>query len=116
MAKKLFPLGQVVMTPGIQELLELPPPIIKRAGGSITFQDYSTYLMCCLESHQSGDWGEVPKEDAKENRFAVKNGLRIISSYYIHPEDEKPPALDGKFWIITEADRSVTTFLLPSEY
>lgn len=117
MAKKLFPLGRVFITPGIEELLsELLPPTVIVPGGTITYQDYATYVACCLERHQSGDWGEVPKEDAKENKLALKHGNRIMSSYYIHPEDKVPPSLDGKFWIITEADRSATTVLLPSEY
>jgi hypothetical protein len=60
-----------------------------------------------LKRHVSGDWGMVPPEDAKANRLAVDRGARILSSYDI----------EGKrVWIITEADRSVTTLLFPEEY
>ncbi|WP_308444852.1 hypothetical protein [Paraburkholderia adhaesiva] len=49
----------------------------------------------------------VPPEDAEANRWAVVNGARILSSYLIANE---------RVWIITEADRSVTTLLFPEEY
>ena len=43
-----------------------------------------------------------------ENDFALDKYLRIFSVYH---------SADGtKFWVITEADRSVTTVLLPEEY
>ena len=64
-------------------------------------------LPTLLERHRSGDWGEVPPEDARENELSVKHGLRIISSYRVAGE---------KLWVITERDRSATTLLLPSEY
>ena len=60
-----------------------------------------------LRRHQRGDWGDVPPEDAAENDFAVKNGLRIFSSYQMAGK---------RVWVITEADRSVTTLLFPCEY
>ena len=57
---------------------------------------------------RSGDWGDVCEEDRKENEFSLENHLRLFSVYHLG---------DGtKIWIITEADRSVTTILLPSEY
>ena len=59
--------------------------------------DFSPYLL----RHQCGDWGDLGKEDQAENDFSLVHGLRILSV---------------KFWIITEADRSATTVLLPSEY
>ncbi len=62
-----------------------------------------------LERHQSGDWGDVPPEDARENRRSVRHGWRILSSYPIGS-----PA--SRIWIITEADRSSTCLLLPDEY
>lgn len=62
-----------------------------------------------LERHRSGDWGEVPPEDAKENERSVEHGYRILSSYPVGEPGEK-------VWIITEADRSSTCLLLPSEY
>lgn len=85
-----FPLGQVVQTQGVAH--EIHP---------IT-------VAACLGRHIRGDWGNVSPEDAKENNLSLKNGFRLLSSY---------KDLNGtKFWIITEADRSVTTVLLPSEY
>ena len=87
-----FQLGQVVATPGALEAL-------REAG-----DEPMMYLM----RHQSGDWGDVPEEDAKENEFSVENGFRILSAYTLK---------DGtKIWVITEADRSSTCMLLPFEY
>lgn len=61
-----------------------------------------------LSRHVNGDWGIVPEEDKEENEFSVGRRLRIISAYQLD---------DGtKIWIITEADRSSTCILLPSEY
>jgi hypothetical protein len=56
----------------------------------------------------AGDWGDVDADDWKENDHSVKNGYRILSSYVDRNVE--------KFWIITEADRSATTILLPEEY
>ncbi len=58
--------------------------------------------------HLAGDWGDVTPQEAEENELAVREGYRVLSSY--------PLAGDGRVWIITEADRSATTILLPSEY
>jgi hypothetical protein len=60
-----------------------------------------------LARHQAGDWGTVPPQDAAENERSLARGFRIISSYAVSEE---------RVWIITEADRSATTLLLPSEY
>ena len=67
-----------------------------------------TEILKALKKHTSGDWGDVCQEDADENDLSVKNGFRILSVY--HTESKV------KFWIITEADRSATTVLLPEEY
>lgn len=88
----LFPLGRLVATPGAVDLL--------RSMGE-------DLLPILLERHQSGDWGDVPPEDARENEFSVRHGFRIISSYRV---------AGRRLWIITERDRSATTLLLPSEY
>ncbi len=88
----LLELGATVATPGALEALE-------QAGVSPA---------SLLVRHQSGDWGEVPKEDARENERSLKHGYRVLSSY--------PLGEGRKVWIITEADRSATTILLPSEY
>lgn len=61
-----------------------------------------------LRRHMRGDWGEVDQDDAALNNIALTNGGRLLSAY---------TSTDGKrFWIITEADRSATTILLPEEY
>jgi hypothetical protein len=88
-----FSLGRVVATPGALEALA-------EAGQSaIEF----------IRRHQAGDWGDcLPEEDKRENEFSVDKELRIYSAYHT--------ARGVKLWIITEADRSVTTVLLPSEY
>jgi glutamate 5-kinase len=88
----LFPLGQVVATPGaLTALLE--------AGQS---------PLVFLVRHVTGDWGELDAEDIQENEYSLQHGLRLFSAY--------KTAKDEKLWVITEWDRSVTTLLLPSEY
>ena len=92
MVTPLFPIGQLVATPGaLSALAEAEEEI--------------GYL---LIRHISGDWGNVPTEDAVANNEALENGFRILSSYQLSTGE--------KIWVITEADRGVTTFLLPSEY
>ena len=60
-----------------------------------------------LAPHQSGDWGQVDAEDWKANEEAIEYGWRLLSVYEVG---------NAKVWIITEADRSATTILLPEEY
>ncbi len=86
-----FPLGRVVATPGALKLLA-------EAGED---------PLSLLSRHCSGDWGELDAHDRRENELSLKNGWRIVSSY---------PVGEKKVWVITEADRSVTTILLPEEY
>ncbi len=91
--KALFPLGQVVSTPGaIQALME-----------------EGTGITNLLIRHVTGDWGDLCDSDKRENDFAVTRALRILSAYTLS-------RTSVKIWIITEADRSATTFLLPDEY
>lgn len=90
-ANPLFSLGAVLATPGALDLLD-------RAGINAT-----TYL----DRHQWGDFGTISPHDVQENRFALNRCLRIFSAYDIGKE---------RLWLITEADRSITTLLLPSEY
>lgn len=92
MSAALFPLGRVVATPAALEALAASsvPPIE------------------LLERHRSGDWGNVPAEDAKENERSVRHGYRILSSY--------PVGGSWMIWVITEADRASTCLLLPEEY
>jgi len=89
----LFSLGQVVVTPGALAALE------KAGQGPQEF----------LSRHVHGDWGDLCEEDRKENQFSLERGFRLLSSY-------RTNAGDTKVWVITEADRSVTTILLPEEY
>lgn len=89
----LFDLGQVVATPGAMALLASAGEKPARL----------------LERHVSGDWGEVPPEDARENERSLKYSWRLVSSYPVGDADER-------VWVITEADRSSTCLLLPSEY
>jgi hypothetical protein len=88
----LFALGRLVATPGALELLT---------------RSEQTPLEF-LARHSRGDWGECCADDATENDFSVKAGFRIFSVYRARNGE--------KLWVITEADRSVTTLLLPSEY
>ena len=88
----LFPLGEVVSTPGALEAM----------------QAASVSPLALLHRHLRGDWGNLDKHDKQLNDLAIKDGSRIFSAYEITPT--------SKVWLITEADRSATTFLLPSEY
>lgn len=92
----LFHSGEVVATPG--------------ALGGCPME----YLFECLVRHLGGDWGHVCPEDAQSNDAALEHGSRILSAYPIDPG--KPCYGNNCLWIITEWDRSVTTFLLPDEY
>ena len=60
-----------------------------------------------LARHVTGDWGELPVEDKAENHLSLQQGFRLLSSYRTSAGD--------KLWVITEADRSATTLLLPEE-
>ncbi len=96
-----FALGQVVATPGALALLD-------RARVS---------PLSVLARHLRGDWGAVDAHDASLNELAVLAGSRILSSYEVRDESaETSSAAAERLWFITEADRSVTTLLLPSEY
>ena len=90
--KPLFDLGQLVATPGALAALE-------KTGQ--TPMDF-------LSRHVRGDWGNLPEEDKAENQLSLEKGLRLLSSYRTNAND--------KIWVITEADRSHTTLLLPDEY
>lgn len=61
-----------------------------------------------LQRHQCGDWGELSEEDKRENELSLKHDFRILSAYRT--------AKGARLWVITEADRSATTILLPEEY
>ncbi len=61
-----------------------------------------------LSRHICGDWGHVEVEDWIENDSSLRNGYRVLSAYADRNSQ--------KFWIVTEADRSTTTIMLPEEY
>ena len=86
-----LPLGKVVATPGaLKLLLEV---------GKDPF-DY-------VARHATGDWGDLCAFDRRQNEVALREGLRVLSSY---------PVEEGNIWIVTEAERSVTTILRPEDY
>ena len=91
--KPLFPLGQTVSTPGALEALK------EEGSNGLEF----------LSRHVSGDWGDLCDDDRRENDLSVMEGFRILSAYRL-------PRTGVKLWIITEADRSATTVLLPDDY
>jgi hypothetical protein len=88
----LFDLGQLVATRGalaaLEEAGQTPLEFVRR--------------------HQCGDFGEVCEADKRENELSIKRGYRILSAYRT--------SAGVRLWLITEADRSATTLLLPSEY
>ena len=87
-----FPLGRLFATPGAIQAA-------KNANDN---------LIGYLNRHAAGDWGDLSREDLLANAQALKEGTRLLSSYRLK---------DGqKVWVITEADRSATTVLLPEEY
>lgn len=85
-----FPLGQVVITSNAQQ--------------AIAPEEVNT----ALARHASGDWGELCEEDRELNEDSLREGGRLMSVY--------SAKAGTRFWIITEADRSVTTVLLPEDY
>ncbi len=87
----LFALGQVVSTRNALQFAETQ----------------KIDLVALLLRYHCGDWGDVCEEDRESNEEALLLPLRIMSSYRF---------AEGSIWIITEADRSVTTILLPSDY
>jgi hypothetical protein len=92
MSNTRFTLGQTVATPGAIEALS-------RTGDT---------PLAFLRRHAAGDWGDLTAADAAENEASVTLGFRILSAYQL---------VDGtRIWVITEADRSATTILLPEEY
>jgi hypothetical protein len=89
--KSLFALGQTLATPGALEAM----------------QQQEVSPLALLSRHQRGDWGNLDNEDKQANDQALSLGGRIFSAYTFETV---------KFWVITEADRSATTILLPEEY
>ncbi|HDH99838.1 MAG TPA: hypothetical protein ENF74_02475 [Firmicutes bacterium] len=69
---------------------------------------FAKFVLQSLKRHVRGDWGDLCEEDRQANEEALAHGGRLFSAY---TAEELP-----KIWIITEADRSVTTILFPEEY
>jgi len=87
-----FPLGLVVIT----------------QGALAAFEATGEEPMLFVLRHVQGDWGELSAEDVQANETALLSGLRLLSAYTLKDQT--------RIWIITEADRSLTTILLPEEY
>lgn len=96
----LFALGDLVATPGALEALK----------------DNRAKLLGLVARHGTGDFGCVCEEDKEHNRESIVHGNRILSAYAIDPTKPCEGHGDNCIWVITEADRSSTTVLLPSEY
>jgi hypothetical protein len=88
-------MGRLLMTRGVNDLVA-------------ENEAFAKFVMSSLTRHRRGDWGNLTDEDKQENELSLKEGYRLLSAY----EAEGLP----KIWIITEADRSVTTILFPDEY
>ncbi|KWR91484.1 hypothetical protein [Cupriavidus sp. IDO] len=98
---------------------DLPPPtgtapcfrlgrLLATPGALAALKKSQSHPIALLVRHVCGDWGELDDEDRQQNEIALVEGLRLLSSYVLET---------GKtVWVITEADRSVTTLLLPEEY
>ena len=82
-----FPLGRIVWTRGVNDRVAVDTSFAK-------------FVVNSLKRHANGDWGELSPEDKRENNFSLDKELRLLSSYQRD---------NMKVWIITEADRSVTT-------
>jgi len=85
-----FRLGRIVSTPNALAQLS------------------SDDILTAIQRHQAGDWGELDEHDRQENELSLKQGFRLLSVYR--------SGNGTKFWLITEADRSVTTVLMPEDY
>lgn len=92
MSEGKFPLGQLVITPGAL------------AACQVTAEEPMVFVL----RHVQGEWGELSAEDVQANETALLSGLRLLSAYRLKDQT--------RIWIITEADRSLTTILLPEEY
>ena len=90
-----FPMGQTVITRGVNDLI-------------VEKEAFAKFVTQSLSRHGKGDWGDLSPEDKTDNTLSLNQELRLLSAY-------ETPDLP-KIWIITEADRSVTTVLFPDEY
>jgi hypothetical protein len=90
--RPLFALGKTVATPNALKVM----------------QGFEVSPLTLLSRHQRGDWGDLDEEDKAENEASLRENWRLFSSYQLTERI--------KIWVITEADRSATTILLPEEY
>ena len=90
-----FSMGRIVLTSAVYEW-------------TVVKGDFAQFVQSSLRRHARGDWGNLSPEDKQQNEVAVKDGTRLLSAY----QHWSLP----KIWIITEADRSVTTVLFPEDY
>ena len=100
--------NETLIAPSKPKILFNPGQVVATPGALAAMEENQILSLDLLSRHLIGDWGVVPKEDAKANWDALKYGARILSSYPMDSGD--------RIWLITEADRSSTTFLLPEEY
>jgi hypothetical protein len=96
-----FQLGEIVATTGVADLMKKNP-------------EFNSFCIESLMRHAQCDWGETCESDKKLNDEALINGTRIMSVYCYLNDDTS--LMGRKIWIITEADRSSTTILFPSDY
>ena len=91
---KFFNMGQLVTTKSINDLMAVE-------------QKFVVEVTVALQRYAVKDWGNLNDEDKETNDFALESGERLLGAY---------ETCKGKIWIITEADRTVTTILFPEEY
>jgi len=91
-------LGQIVFTRGVYDAVNESPGFAK-------------HVYLSMNRFVRHDWGEMDKEDLRSNNLALEKGGRLFASY-----DSANGGGFPKIWVITEADRSVTTVLFPEEY
>jgi hypothetical protein len=87
-----FPLGRLLATPGALRAL----------------REAEVHPAQLLKRHAHGEWGDLHEDDVRANELALRRGMRLLSAYALSTEE--------RVWVITEADRSATTILLPEEY
>lgn len=94
MFKPTFPIGEIYLTRGVND--KIAEDVV-----------FAAFVLKSLQRHCTRDWGDLTPDDKQANDRALVAGTRILSAYIIG---------QYKIWIITEADKSVTTILFPEEY
>lgn len=95
--EKLFSSGILVATRAIADRIDQDPL-------------FAGLVHTAIQMHLNGNWGDICDEDWNINQEALKNGGRLFSAYWMDDAHKE------KIWIITEANRSATTILFPSDY